>query len=105
MPWALFEGSHGTKIVFQRSTDGGRTWTPILPLSHSPNTQNQGTTVAVGPGGVEQVAWEHFHKDQLLCIRPFDYGPAFSMEQRFAPTVPVSEPLPDRPYCLDCCSR
>src|SRR5207253_578815 len=46
MPWALFEGSHGTKIVFQRSTDGGRTWTPILPLSHSPNTQNQGTTVA-----------------------------------------------------------
>src|SRR5437867_1869978 len=66
IPWALFEGSHGTKLSLQRSTDGGLTWTPILSLSHSPNAQNQGATVAVGPGGEVYVAWEEFHKDQIL---------------------------------------
>jgi len=101
MPWALFEGSHGTKIVFQRSTDGGRTWTPILPLSHSPNTQNQGTTVAVGPGGEVHVAWEDFHKDQILFTRSFDCGQTFDMERGIATIVPVPEPLPGSAYRLD----
>src|SRR6266516_2983371 len=101
MPWALFEGSHGTKIVFQRSTDGGLTWTPILHLSHSPNTQNQGTTVAVGPEGEVYVAWEDFHKDQILFTRSLDCGQTFELERGISSIVPVPEPLPGSAYRLD----
>lgn len=101
IPWAFFEGSHGTKIVLQRSTDGGLTWTPILPLSHSPNTQNQGATVAVGPGGEVYVAWEDFHKDQILFTRSLDCGQTFDMERGIASIVPVPEPLPGSEYRLD----
>ena len=101
MPWALFESSHGVPIVFQRSTDGGRTWTPIVHLSHSPNTQNQGTTVAVGSGGEVYVAWEDFRKDQILFTRSLDCGVTFEPEQAIARIVPVPEPLPGSGYRLD----
>src|SRR5438093_3426150 len=102
MPWALFESAGGAvPIVFQRSTDGGRTWTPILHLSHSPNTQNQGTTVAVGPDGSVYVAWEDFHKDQTLFTRSLDCGATFEPERGIASVVPVPEPLPGNAYRLD----
>src|SRR2546426_1025018 len=101
IPWAFFEGSHGTKIVLQRSTDGGLSWTPILSLSHSPNSQNQGATVAVGPGGEVHVAWEDFHKDQILFTRSLDCGQTFDVEQGIASIVPVPEPLPGSAYRLD----
>ena len=102
MPWALFESAGGAvPIVFQRSTDGGRTWTPILHLSHSPNTQNQGTTVAVGPDGSVYVAWEDFHKDRILFTRSLDCGVTFEAERGIASVVPVPEPLPGSAYRLD----
>ncbi len=101
IPWALFEGSFGTKIVFQRSTDGGRTFSPIMPLSHPPNTQNQGATVAVGPHGEVYVAWEDFHKDRILFTRSLDAGLTFEPERALASIVPVPEPLPGSLYRLD----
>src|SRR3989454_4616505 len=101
IPWAFFEGSHGTKIVLQRSSDGGLSWTPIISLSHSPNSQNQGATVAVGPGGEVYVAWEDFHKDQILFTRSLDCGQTFDVEQGIASIVPVPEPLPGSAYRLD----
>jgi hypothetical protein len=102
MPWALFESSGGAvPIVFQRSTDGGRSWSPIVHLSHPPNTQNQGTTVAVGPRGEVYVAWEDFHKDQILFTRSLDCGQTFDMERGMTSIVPVPEPLPGSAYRLD----
>jgi hypothetical protein len=102
MPWALFESSQGMPpIVFQRSTDGGRIWSPIVHLSHPPNTQNQGTTVAVGPGGEVYVAWEDFHKDKTLFTRSLDCGATFEPERGIASVVPVPEPLPGSAYRLD----
>lgn len=101
MPWLLFEGSFGKKVVFQRSTDGGQSWSDIMPLSHPPNTQNQGTTVAVGPGGEVYVAWEDFHKDGILFTRSLDCGATFAAEGPIEPIVPVPEPLPGSAYRLD----
>ena len=102
MPWALFESAGGAvPIVFQRSTDGGRSWAPIIHLSHPPNGQNQGTTVAVGPGGEVYVAWEDFHKDGILFTRSVDCGATFEPERGIASVVPVPEPLPGSAYRLD----
>src|SRR5437867_12017799 len=101
-PRDLFESAHGAvPIVFQRSTDGGASWSPILLLSHSPNAQNQGTTVAVGPGGEVYVAWEDFHKDTILFTRSLDCGQTFETERGIASIVPVPEPLPGSAYRLD----
>ena len=100
--WALFESSGGSvPIVFQRSSDGGRTWTPILHLSHTPNSQNQGTTVAVGRRGEVYVAWEDFHKDTQLFTRSLDCGATFEQERPISSVVPVPEPLPGNRYRLD----
>jgi len=100
--WALFESAHGSvPIVAQRSTDGGRTWSAILLLSHPPNSQNQGTAVAVGPRGEVYVAWEDFHKDQILFTRSLDCGATFEPERGIAPVTPVPEPLPGSAYRLD----
>jgi len=102
MPWALFESAGGSvPIVFQRSTDGGRSWTPIIHLSHPPNSQNQGTTVAVGPRGEVYVAWEDFRKDRQLFTRSLDCGATFEPERPIASIVPVPEPLPGSAYRLD----
>jgi hypothetical protein len=102
MPWALFESSQGMPpIVFQRSTDGGRTWSSIVHLSHPPNVQNQGTTVAVGPDGTVYVAWEDFHKDRILFTRSSDCGATFEPERGIASVVAVLEPLPGSAYRLD----
>lgn len=101
IPWAFFNGSFGTKIVFQRSTDGGQTFSPVINLSHAPNTQNQGPAIAVGPNGEVYVAWEDFHKDQILFTRSLDCGKTFAPERSIASIVPVPEPLPGNGYRLD----
>ncbi len=101
IPWAFFNGSFGTKIVFQRSTDGGHTFSPLLNLSHPPNVQNQGATIAVGPTGEVYVAWEDFHKDRILFTRSLDCGQTFEPERPIASIVPVPEPLPGNGYRLD----
>src|SRR6266705_2625330 len=49
MPWALFEGSHGTKIVFQRSTDGGMTWTPGARCTSLGRTSTRTRSSSPGP--------------------------------------------------------
>ena len=99
--WAMFNGKFGTKIVFQRSTDGGRRFSPTINLSHPPNTQNQGAYVAVGAGGDVYVAWEDFHKDRMLFTRSTDGGLSFSPETKATSIVPVQEPLPGNGYALD----
>jgi hypothetical protein len=101
IPWAFFNGSFGTKIVFQRSTDGGHTFSPITNLSHPPNVQNQGATIAVGPSGQVYVAWEDFRKDTILFTRSLDCGRTFEPEKPIASVVPVPEPLPGNGYRLD----
>ena len=40
------------------------------------------------------VAWEDFHKDQILFTRSLDCGQTFDMERGIASIVPVPEPLP-----------
>lgn len=99
--WAMFDGSFGTKIVFQRSTDGGHSFSPIVNLSHPPNTQNQGTYVAVGPAGQVFVVWEDFHKDGIIFTRSLDGGQTFESERQIRTIVPVPEPLPGSRYRLD----
>ena len=101
MAWVLFESSHGVPVLFQRSTDGGKTWTPRLPLSHSPNTQNQGTTLAVGPHGEVYVAWADFHKDTILFTRSLDCGLTFEPERPITSIVSVPGRLPGNGYRLD----
>jgi hypothetical protein len=70
-------------------------------LSHPPNTQNQGTTVAVGTNGEVYVAWEDFHKDTILFTRSLDCGATFEPERPISSVVPVVEPLPGSRYRLD----
>jgi len=99
--WAMFNGKFGTKIVFQRSIDGGLTFSPIINLSHPPNVQNQGAYVAVGSGGEVYVSWGDFHKDRILFTRSSDGGETFIAEREVTRIVPVQEPLPGNGYRLD----
>jgi hypothetical protein len=55
--WSDFHGSGCNQILFSRSTDHGKTFSPPLKLS-SGICGNQGPSIAIGPSGQVYIAWE-----------------------------------------------
>src|SRR6266567_920578 len=62
--WTKFAGGKGfgnDQILFSRSSNGGKTWSPALHLSPAHNNNStggrQGAAVKVGPDGTVYVAW------------------------------------------------
>jgi hypothetical protein len=90
--WTLFQGNGAgapEPIVFSRSTDGGKTWSPAVRLSPSGENQvqgfRQGSTIRTGPDGTVYVFWEAFGvpSQQLVAIS-HDGGRSFSAPARIA---------------------
>jgi hypothetical protein len=65
--WSLFSGLSRAQIAFTRSTNGGQSWTPPLPLSETLNMElgNQGSQVVVGSDGRIHVTWIDFDRGVL----------------------------------------
>jgi len=62
--WSSFPPNNAPQfslpIFFSRSVDGGNTFSVPMRISGPGNGINQGTTIAVGPGGDVYVAWLQF---------------------------------------------
>ena len=79
-----FDRATGDHIDFQRSTDGGATWTRAVQISGAvDNGRVHGARPAVGPAGELVVAWAAFGKgpeDHLRLRRSIDRGESWAPE-------------------------
>ncbi|MBA4094956.1 MAG: hypothetical protein C0489_12845, partial [Candidatus Accumulibacter sp.] len=87
-------GSHGGDILFARSSDGGRTFSPPLNLSRSKGGDGKGRLdrdtwsngsldLAVGTDGTVFAAWTEYH-GALWLSHSRDAGSSFSAPRRIA---------------------
>lgn len=92
--WSDFHGSGCNEILFSRSTDGGSTFSSPLKISTGV-CSNQGPSIAVGPQGQVNVAWEAQmggsktrgadNQTGAAFVTSADHGATFSLP-RFAAT-------------------
>ena len=82
--WTRWLDAGGSKIMFSRSLDGGRTYAPARALYSSAGS-NMGAQPAVGPHGELYVAWAHWTSAatytpmplRILVKRSLDQGRTF----------------------------
>lgn len=93
--WTSFEAptpfeAPGIRIAFSRSTNKGLNFTPRILLS-APNTINQGSEPAAGPGGEVYVSWAQFSPGPPLVMvaRSLNGGRTFSPPVAAAPFTPI----------------
>ncbi len=113
MSWTLFVGVPGTAepIVFTRSTDGGKTWSPAAKLSASYNNRSiggrQGSTIRTDAAGNIYVIWESgvtingFKTDAQVFAKSTDGGASFSRPAVIAPVHDLPSPLPGSSFRND----
>jgi hypothetical protein len=111
--WTLFVGVPGTAepIMFTRSTDGGKTWSPAAKLSASYNNRSiggrQGSTIRTDAAGNVYVIWESgvtingFKTDAQVFAKSTDGGVTFSRPAVIAPVHDLPSPLPGSSFRND----
>ncbi len=77
--WTEFFATGGNRILFSRSTDGGRSFS--TPIQISPDGQGvQGSIPRVGPKGEIYVAWEDFDTPAIRISKSTDGGLSFGAD-------------------------
>jgi hypothetical protein len=111
--WTLFVGVPGTAepIMFTRSTNGGKTWSPAQKLSASYNNRSiggrQGSTIRTDAAGNVYVIWESgvtingFKTDAQVFAKSTDGGASFSRPAVIAPVHDLPSPLPGSSFRND----
>jgi hypothetical protein len=111
--WTLFVGVPGKAepIVFSRSTDGGRTFSPAQRLSASYNNNTiggrQGSTIRTAANGDVYVVWESgvtingTKTDAQVFVKSTDGGVRFSRPAVISPVVSLPSPLPGASFRND----
>ena len=111
--WTLFVGVPGkaAPIVFSRSTDGGRTFSPAEKLSASYNNNNiggrQGSTIRTDASGNIYVVWESgvtingTKTSAQVFAKSTDGGVSFSRPEVISPVVDLPSPLPGASFRND----
>ncbi|MBI3460675.1 hypothetical protein HY230_12070 [Candidatus Acetothermia bacterium] len=90
LTWTEFFFTGGTRILFARSTDGGRTFSTPVPLSQwGRGVQN--SVPVVGPHGELYVVWrqssEHPLQNKIIFRRSTDGGESFDPRVEIASTT------------------
>ena len=87
--WSLTD----SKILFSRSTDDGKTWSPPLEIDRTPglprddNGANEGFDGAVGPDGRLYAIWSQ--GDDIFLTTSRDGGKTFSRARPIIHTAPI----------------
>ncbi|MEM2869052.1 MAG: sialidase family protein [Thermoplasmata archaeon] len=98
--WAIFTGMMTSRLLFSRSTDGGKSWS--LPIVISETTSGeiniQGSAVVVDRDSTIHVTWIDFSSRNVRYARSTDMGQSFSEPINVAPIVPLPSTLPNGNY-------
>jgi hypothetical protein len=111
--WTLFIGGPGTAepIMFSRSIDGGRTFSPAQKLSASYNNNTiggrQGSTIRTDASGTIYVVWESgvtingTKTDAQVFAKSTDGGVSFSRPAVISRVVGLPSPIPGASFRND----
>ncbi len=111
--WTLFQGPPGRAepIVFSRSTDGGKTFSPAQQLTpaHNNNTigGRQGSAIRTGPNGEVYVFFESGTEingtktNAQMFVKSTDGGQTFSRQDVASTVVDIPSPLPGSSFRND----
>jgi len=111
--WTLFQGGPGraAPIVFSRSTDGGRTFSPAHQLTPAHNNNSiggrQGSAIRTGPNGEVYVFFESGTEingtktDAQMFVKSTDGGQTFSRQAVASTVADIPSPLPGSSFRND----
>jgi len=111
--WTLFQGPPGRAepIVFSRSTDGGRTFSPAQQLTPAHNNNSiggrQGSAIRTGPNGEVYVFFESGTEingtktNAQMFVKSTDGGQTFSRQAVASTVVDIPSPLPGSSFRND----
>jgi len=111
--WTLFQGPPGRAepIVFSRSTDGGRTFSPAQQLTPAHNNNSiggrQGSAIRTGPNGEVYVFFESGTEingtktDAQMFVKSIDGGQTFSRQAVASTVADIPSPLPGASFRND----
>lgn len=94
--WTQFR-KESSGIRFARSTDGGQSFSAPIEISDAPGSPqdtlgaDEGTDLAVGPGGTVYVVWSD--STGLLLDRSHDGGRSFGRDRHIRATGPIVFPV------------
>ena len=98
--WVIFTAMVTARLMFSRSTDGGKSWS--LPMAVSDTRQGelnlQGSAIVVDDASVVHVTWVDYGTNHIRYARSTDKGQSFSTPVDVASITPIPDPLPHCNY-------
>ena len=98
--WAIFTLMSAARVLFSRSTDGGKTWS--RPLTVSENTQAefsiQGSAIVVDSESNVHITFLDFNTNTVRYAKSTDQGQSFSSPVDVAPFTGLPSALPNGNY-------
>jgi hypothetical protein len=98
--WVIFTAMVTARLMFSRSTDGGRSWSPPTAISETRKGELnlQGSAIVVDDSSVVHVTWVDYGTNHIRYTRSTDKGQSFSTPVNVAPITPIPDPLPHCNY-------
>jgi hypothetical protein len=99
--WSIFTGLMTSRLLFSRSTDGGRTWSyPPTTISETTDGEIniQGSAIVVDNNAAVHVTWIDFGANQVRYAVSTNRGGSFSAPVNVAPIDPIPRELPNGDY-------
>lgn len=98
--WTIFTGMVTARLMFSRSTDGGKTFsTPITVSEATSGELNlQGAALVVDNDGNIHLTWMNFGTNEVRYAKSTDGGQSFSTPVDVAPVTPIPSTLDNGNY-------
>ena len=101
LAWAIFTGLATSRLLFSRSTDGGRSWSyppTVISETRDGEVNIQGAAIVVDNDGNVHLTWIDFSSNQIRYAKSTNRGGSFSTPVDISPIDSIPGTLPNGGY-------